>query len=144
MTSKTLKRGAFAAGLAVVAATATTAVTATPADARVCQGVATGQYVNVNPATRGITRLYLVRNCHSRRVYRVKIYGKCHPRDCSWRPARAVYYGHGRFRSVVNHGFAKRLITIRTNGRFMIVRVITNFRDPNRRDYVATYRLRRA
>lgn len=139
---KTLTRGLTAAALVAGATAVTTATTTTAAHA--CS--ATARYVNVNSATRGITRLYLIRRCHGHRaVYYVKMYGKCHPRDCSWKLVRIARRGGSRvFIGYTNHGFAKRRILIRHVGRGrMILRIYTNFVDPNRRDYVSTHRLRR-
>ena len=142
-----VKRGLAAAGL-FAAVIGGTAATTTAANAALCRGIAAGGWVNTNPATRGITRVYLARRCGARRAYLVKLYGKCHPTDCSWKSSFARYRGRGRgrglFISHANHGFAKRRIVLRKIGNYLFVKVYTDFADPRRRDYVATYRFRRA
>ena len=143
MTLNTVKRGLLAAGL-FAAAMGGTAATATSASAALCRGVATGKWVNTNPATRGITRVYLGRKCGTLRAYRARFFGKCHPTDCSWKPVHAYYRGLGQFVGHTDHGFARRRIVMRKIGRYLFVKVYTNFVNPRRRDYVAVYRFRRA
>jgi len=109
-----------------------------------------GQWVSVDPATRGLTKASVTVGCCDQVQNGVPVcsppdsvhlFGRCHPTDCDW----GTITGHlqssngRRLTAVYNQGFAKRTVQIDNlaNGELR-VRVFTDFVDPHRRDYNLT------
>ena len=70
------------------------------------------------------------------RHYVVRLWGKCHPRDCSWGGARGQVRRNraGKYLAArYNQGFAERYVTVRKTGvRTIQVVVHTRYRDSRR------------
>ncbi len=109
-----------------------------------------GQWVSVNPATRGLTSAAVTVGCCDQVQNgvpvcsppdSVQLFGRCHPTNCDW----GKVSGHlqspdgRRLTAIYNQGFAKRTVRVDTlaNGNLR-VRVLTDFVDPHRQDYNLT------
>lgn len=147
----TLWRGALAAAFLTFGLMA-----ATPSAQALCiDPPEDGLWVNVNPNTRGITRAVVEFHCIDvifpghpiPPSWYVTLWGKCHPTDCPWGRVPATSRRVGGRTVIIaryNQGFAKRLVTIRhiPRGNRLRIHIRTNFVDPHRRDYSATYIMR--
>jgi hypothetical protein len=71
----------------------------------------------------------------------LRLFGKCHPTDCDWGSVGARRESSGWIRTTVDHGFARRDIWVklyqRSSGDELRVWIYTDFRDPNRADYIS-------
>jgi hypothetical protein len=147
----TLWRGALAAAFLTFGLMA-----ATPSAKALCiDPPHDGLWVNVDPNTRGITRAVVEFTCVDvifpghpiPPSWHVTLWGKCHPFDCPWGRVPATSAGSPTNLVITaryNQGFARRRVTIthiRRRDRLRI-RIRTDFRDPGRRDYTATYIMR--
>lgn len=118
----------------------------TPASALCIDPPERGTWVNVNPATRSITRAIVQFTCvdvitPGRPIppsWHVTLWGKCHPTDCPWGRVPGRSGPGGVVNATYNQGFATRAVTINAlpSGQLHI-RIATNFRDPGRPDYVS-------
>ena len=61
-----------------------------------------GSWINVNPATGGVTRLVIRSDDHQ---LFVRAWGACHPSDCDWGEVECALYGAG-CKATWDHGFA--------------------------------------
>lgn len=142
---RTLAAALLACGLAVA-----------PASAQCVTLPHTGNWVNVNAATRGITRAVIEFTCvdvvTSGRPrppsWHVTLFGKCHPTDCPWGRVAGTESGTINTLTITaryNQGFARRVVTITHTAATdrLNIRVATNFTNPGRTDYTATYTMRR-
>jgi len=126
---------------AVAPDTTVTLVVAT-APAFVCaQDPLRGEWVNVDPNTRGVTRLLLTPRCEDRGeragTWTLRMFGSCTPTDCDWGDTTARLRG-GTFTAAYDQGFVVRDVTIEPqNGRLEAV-IASDYRD-NRTDRTATY-----
>ena len=106
-----------------------------------------GTWVNADRDARGITRVVIEPR---RRGARIRVFGRCRPRDCDWGRTRAVAYAgdpsadlrrEARVLSAVyDKDFAETTLIIRlsSNGRLR-VRSYTRFKDGSRRaNYAAS------
>ena len=91
-----------------------------------------GLWRNVDPATRGITRLVISR--HNGKVL-VHAWGKCHPHDCDWGRATARREGN-RWIVEWHQGFVDRRMVIkgenlRPDGRYkrLKMRIVSRYHD---------------
>ncbi len=111
-----------------------------------------GDWVNIDPATRGITRINIT---GSGSRYRLRVFGKCRPVDCDWGSVSAYFYTDRVNRPLAGtaialtaiyiKSYAHSIITIRrtTHNRIALT-VFTRFTDNSRRsNYTSTYLLKR-
>ncbi len=144
MERKFLSLASAVLGLAV------TFAVAGPARAQCVASPMSGQWVSVNPATRGLTRAAVTVGCCDQVLNGVPVcsppdsvhlFGRCHPTDCDWGSVTGHLQSQNgrRLTAVYNQGFAKRTVRIDSlaNGNLR-VRVFTDFVDPRRRDYNLT------
>lgn len=141
----------FLAAAAMV--TAVNAFDAGPAEAScLAYGPRSGSWVNVDPNTREITRIRIQFKCNdvlaipegatpaqvaelrSRlgRKWTVRLWGKCHPRDCSWGGANAEPMPVGGAENLLaryDQGFATRRAVMRMNGSRMQLILTSTYRD---------------
>src|SRR5690242_8461992 len=107
---------------------------AAPASANVAQF--TGQWVNLNPVTQGVTRVVVTVDGAGQ--IRVHAWGQCQPADCDWGsvPGKAFCPSPGDnpvanavvITARVNAGFAQKLLIIERAGPDRItVKVLTDF-----------------
>lgn len=99
-----------------------------------------GEWVNVDPATGGLTRMTIERPDR----FVVHGFGACVPSDCDWGEEGASILRNGLL-AVYEPGFKVNTLTIRLlrDGR-LHVHSVNEFIDGTDRDYVADYYLRRA
>ena len=125
-----------------------------------------GNWTNVDPATRGITRVDVTFSCNDTVLcgidehgnvtcskpgapFRLHLWGKCYPSDCDWGAVdgNEVLIGSTRWvYSYFDQGFAKRYVYIRpstTSPTELYLWMYTDFVDPARADYVFTGSYRR-
>ena len=121
--------------------------------ARLCSGHAVeyGDWVNADPATRGITRAHL-RDCQSVTTcsgttctivhdagWSMRLFGACSPTACDWGwSAGRLRLGNGQIPAHYDQGFAKRYVwaamsAYRPGQLWIMIR--TDFVDPARPDY---------
>ena len=107
-----------------------------------------GRWKNIDPNTRGVTRL----NIHVRGTdVTVHAWGKCHPKDCDWGRVRAYAYAPSVSSNLINTaqtlsaifqtGFSQTLMIIYPAGRNRLrAEVLTRFTDRSgRTNYRAIY-----
>jgi hypothetical protein len=100
-------------------------------------GVFAGQWTNADEDTRDITRLEIGSSLTG---VELKVWGKCHPRDCDWgSPVRVenVDTAKGSMQVWWDHRFARRnqKFALQADGRLQVV-TQTHFVDrSNRKDY---------
>ncbi len=140
-------KGIFFAALAALA----TACGANGASANI--GQFTGQWVNLNPMTQGVTRIVISTPGGPVRVH---AFGQCSPTDCDWGAVDGRPFGPhpganalGATQSImarINAGFANKFLVIERIGPDRLqVKVFTDFIDNSgRQDYVRTHTFRRA
>lgn len=125
--------------------------TATIASANINQY--TGTWVNIDPNTRGVTRLVIRRVGNT---VRLRVFGKCHPTDCNWGVVQAFAFGPsvstnpltqtrallGRFAPA----YARQTVIVERAGPNRLrAKVLTRFVDNSgRSDYTQTHIFRRA
>ncbi|MCP3961001.1 MAG: hypothetical protein GY719_24410 [bacterium] len=110
-----------------------------------------GNWTNVDPNTRGLTRANLRFVCQDLVLngqlyppgppWYVHLYGKCHPTDCDWGEVGARRLESGYVYAEYDQGFAKRYVYARMSrvrpGQLWVW-MWTDFRDPGRRDYASS------
>lgn len=147
--------GVFVAGVIAVLSLAV----AKDAQALCSRQPIAGTWINVDAATNSVTRARVHFNCNDfiavpageprpalPPAFEVEVWGKCLPSDCAWGrvPARSSRpSGITTLTSRYNHGFARRLVTMRLFGDILELHFSTDFVDPARRDYATTVRMRR-
>jgi hypothetical protein len=143
----------MARGLALSAAIAVLSLAATThASAQCIDPPQRGNWVNVDPNTRSITRATIEFTCIDVVLagqpvppsWHATLFGKCHPTDCPWGRVPGRDGAGGSITATYDQGFATRAVRITRVGARLNIRVATNFRDPGRRDYVTNDRMRRA
>ena len=140
-------------GLVLAAAIAIASLAAvTEASALCIDPPQRGNWVNVNPNTRSITRATIEFTCVDVITpgvppppsWHVTLFGKCHPFDCPWGRVPGRSGPGGAILATYDQGFATRAVRITRVGARLNVRVATKFRDPGRADYVSNDLMRRA
>jgi hypothetical protein len=107
-----------------------------------------GSWVNVDPATGGITRVIFE---HTAATDRVHVWGKCSPEECVWGPA-ALHLLRGVDWETPSYGFATyepgwstKHLAFERRGDELLVTVFTFFKDESGRpDYRSQNTFRRA
>lgn len=115
-------------------------------------GLYIGNWVNVDPNTRGVTRIVIRR---AGGAVRLGAFGQCHPTDCDWGTVNALPYGP----SVTTNPLAQTrallarfapaharilMLVERVSGARLRAKVLTRFVDASgRRNYVRTYLFRK-
>lgn len=120
-----------------------------------------GSWVNIDPNTRGITRIEVNFSCNDQVLcgvdsngnvtctnpgapFHVHLWGKCHPSDCDWGTVDGNDRWVGSTKwvfSYYDHGFAKRYVYIKPSVVYpgkLYLWMYTHFTDPSRADYVFT------
>ena len=99
-----------------------------------------GQWKNVDPATRGLTRVEI--RVQGRDSIGVHPWGKCHPQDCDWgeSDARAV---PGAFSWPFRDQVAMRSGTVFIERGQLVIRMVSRYQD-NRPETVSVDRFQRA
>jgi hypothetical protein len=113
-----------------------------------------GNWVNIDAATHGITRINVTFTCQDQVLngqpyppgapFHLHLFGKCTPSDCNWGVAdgHPVTIGSTRWiYSFYDQGFAKRYVYIKPSTLFpgdLYMWMYTDFVDPSRGDYVLT------
>ena len=92
-----------------------------------------GEWVNVNPNTRGVTRLVISK---TKSGWGVDAWGRCHPQECVWSPAilnpvgsSVEDFSFNRGLAIWNAGIASRYVSIVLNRGRLITEIITIFSD---------------
>ena len=92
-----------------------------------------GEWVNVDPRTRGLTRLVISR---SEKGWNISAWGNCHPRDCVWgsvviAPVGSSVDDHSFYQgfAVWRAGFATKYVTLKLDNVHLQAEVITIFCD---------------
>ena len=120
-----------------------------------------GNWTNIDPATRGITRLEVTFSCNDQVLcgvdsngnvtcstpgapFHLHLWGKCSPSDCDWGTVDGNDRWVGSTKwvfSFYDHGFAKRYVYIKPSTLHpgdLYLWMYTHFTDPSRPDYVFT------
>ncbi len=115
-------------------------------------GPQSGSWVNTDRNTREITRLRINYSCNDTAAipvdatpaeraeilsrvganWTVRLWGKCHPRDCSWGSASARPMPSGGIQNLYaayNQGFATRRIVMRQQGNRLQLILTSAYRD---------------
>lgn len=113
--------------LVMAGAFATTAVTATPAQALCAAQPMVGNWTNIDSATRSLTRVNVGFNCGDVRLcdengncsggesyFTLRPFGKCSPTDCDWGTRRASTMADGWQRAVWTHSWATKSVWVKT------------------------------
>jgi len=140
-------------GLALSVAIAAASLAATtPASAQCIDPPQRGNWVNVDPNTRSITRATIEFTCVDvvqagvppPPSWHVTLFGKCHPTDCPWGRVPGRDGSGGSITATYDQGFATRAVRITRVGARLNIRIATDYRDPGRHDQVSNDRMRRA
>lgn len=99
-----------------------------------------GIYVNIDPNTRGLTRIILGQNADD--SYAVHPYGRCHPTDCDWGSANTVFNPTPAAVATFPFSFKVSTIALSTSGAYLRVVVANHFTDGSNRDYTGIYSFR--
>ena len=122
-----------------------------------------GNWTNMDPNTRGITRIKVDFSCNDVILcgidangnrncppppppFQVQLWGKCHPTDCVWARVPGNYYhtsdGTTWIYSYYNHGFARRHVYVKRSTSYpgkLYLWMYTQFTDGSgRADYIFT------
>lgn len=89
-----------------------------------------GVWINVDPATRGMTRLIVSRKTDHAGTFHG--FGKCHPNDCDWGVIPATFSG-GVMTGVYRHGFKDAHVTVRRAGELLHATVFSDYADTDTR-----------
>lgn len=119
-----------------------------------------GNWTNIDPNTRGITRIKVDFSCNDVILcgvdangnvtcstpgppFQLHLWGKCSPSDCDWGAVSGnTYLGSDGTRWVYafyNQGFAKRYVYIKPSSLYpgnLFMWMYTDFTDPHRADYI--------
>ncbi len=99
-----------------------------------------GDWINIDPNTRGITRIVITSNSG---VLNVHVYGSCVPTDCDWGTTTGTPYAKSvdamrakAFTANYDAGFAKTILTGQRKGSYLRLSDFTHFTDnSDRSDY---------
>lgn len=116
------------AALLLVGTVATVQIATAPrAQAQCVTSPLVGNWHNIDPATRSMTRVNVGFNCGDtvtcdengncsggESYYTLHPYGACHPSDCDWGVQRATSMGDGWQRAIFNFGFKTSYVWVKT------------------------------
>ncbi|HSR51431.1 MAG TPA: hypothetical protein VLV83_11425 [Acidobacteriota bacterium] len=101
-----------------------------------------GEWVNVDSATRGMTRLLIVEDENGRLQFHG--FGRCSPRECDWGLTPARPQNDGTLVGTYDFGFKKTRISARPSGEQLLAEVFDDYAEGDRRsDRTTNYVLRR-
>jgi hypothetical protein len=96
----------------------------------------TGTWINKDPNTKGITRFVLAPIAKHR--FKLQVFGKCHPTDCSWGSAEMVtyqgidgYYFYGT--AAYNLKFKKTILFLTLAEGPIVLQTLNQFKDKSDR-----------
>ena len=102
----------------------------------------TGEWINANPKTRGVTSVVVANDSFG---WNVEAWGKCHPTDCQWGRTKLTPMGDSveddsfeRGFAIWNAGFADKYVEFSVKGDVLRVEVVTIFKDRSRRSSFRT------
>jgi hypothetical protein len=84
-----------------------------------------GNWVSKDPNTNNNTRVNIA---HAGGVYKVHMFGKCHPQDCDW-GAEQASRDHDELNMTWDQGFVVRKMNLRRNGDELIVTTDSVYKD---------------
>ena len=120
--------------LSALAAAASAQSTAPPASE--------GEWVNVDPNTRGISRITISSGSNGPGI---RAFGRCHPRDCDWGIQTLEAVGRSvedrdptEGFAVWDHGFATAYMTLALHGDEMAVETVRIYKDHSGRTNTRT------
>lgn len=126
---------------AVVVAAQQTSVAATATTQAAAFNAFLGDWVNVDTATSGMTRLVIAKQDETNYTFRG--YGKCTPHDCDWGVIQ-VPYTPGQLVGVYDFGFKTTRITVRLQDEDLLAEVFDDYSPSDSRpDRTTNYVLRR-
>ena len=104
-------------------------------------GVLVGNWVNVNPGTRGIVKLSI--GTAAGPTTTVHLYGACTPTPCDWGSVKGVSYSSEvaspramAFTALYSFAFKDAIVTGHLEGQLLVVEVYNRFKDASgRSDY---------
>jgi hypothetical protein len=101
--------------------------TATPAHASCVTQAMQGDWRNIDPNTRSMTRVVVGFHCGDQVLcdtdgtctggesyFTLRPYGKCHPTDCDWGTRRAQTMHDGWQRAIYSHTWATKYVWVKT------------------------------
>jgi hypothetical protein len=156
------RQSLISAWFAVVVSLAVLGLLSSEAKALCVSQPISGQWVNMDPQARDLTRANIIFNCNDviarpadgpppprPPAFEAEIWGSCSPADCPWGRVAASPLPAGAavvatLRASYDHGFASRTVTMNLRGETLYISVWTDFRDPGRRDYRMRLSMRRA
>jgi len=120
-----------------------------------------GKWSNIDPATRGITKIEVTFSCNDQILcgidangnqtcstpsapFHLHLWGKCSPSDCDWATVDGNDHWVGSTKWIYgyyDHGFAKRYVYVKpsvVHPGDLYLWMYTHFTDPARSDYVFT------
>ncbi|MGQ9829839.1 MAG: FHA domain-containing serine/threonine-protein kinase, partial [Roseiflexus sp.] len=126
---------------AAVVAAQQTSVAATATTQAAAFSAFLGDWVNVDTATSGMTRLVIAKQDETNYTFRG--YGKCTPHDCDWGVIQ-VPYTPGQLVGVYDFGFKTTRITVRLQDEDLLAEVFDDYSPSDSRpDRTTNYVLRR-
>jgi hypothetical protein len=115
-----------------------------------------GNWVNVDPNTRGLTTAELSFSCQDVVIngkrnpsWHLRVSGKCHPNDCDWGVVGGSNWKDGYILFKYEQGFATRYVYVKyypAEPGFddnLYVYMWTDYRDSNRQDGASEYWFKR-
>lgn len=100
-----------------------------------------GTWINVDPDTRGITRMILTNLDDS--TLSVEMFGRCHPHDCYWGSIE-VPFDPVQLTARYERDWATRYLAIKNRGGQFLVESFTDFTpEDGRLDYRSSYWMKR-
>ena len=113
--------------IAIAGAASATVVTAAPTHALCATQPMTGNWHNINSATRSLTKVNVTFVCGDVRLcdtngnctggetyFNLRPFGKCSPTDCDWGTRRATAMGDGWQRATYSHSWATKYVWVKT------------------------------
>jgi len=122
-----LVRLLIALAVTLVGAIGSSVVSAAPAEALCSTQAMAGNWRNIDPNTRALTRVNVVFVCDDVRLcdtdgnctggqsyFTLRPFGKCSPTDCDWGTRRASAMADGWQRAVYTHSWSTKYVWVKT------------------------------